>query len=237
MSTFTLQGATVLITGANGGLGQQFVAQSLARGAGKVYATARKPHEWSDPRVVPIALDVLRQQSIAAAVAQTGDTTVVINNAGIFPPLDSLLRGTPQECRRVFETNFFGAVAIVRAFAPVLAANGGGALINVHSAASWRAGNGAYSASKAALWSATNALRVELVAQNTHVLGLHMGYVDTPMVAHVQAPMASPEDIVRETFDGLEAGEFEVLADEDARVVKRVLAEPIEVMYPELARS
>lgn len=236
-STPTLQDSVVLITGANGGLGQEFVRQSLERGAAKVYATARTPREWGDARVVPLVLDVLQADSIATAVANSGDTTVVVNNAAIFPPIDSLLHGTNDEFRRIFDTNFFGAVEIARAFGPVLAANGGGSLINVNSAASWCAGNGAYSASKAALWSATNSLRVEMAEQNTHVLGLFMGYVDTPMVAHVDADMANPDDVVRETLDGLESGKFEVLADDYTRMVKKTLAERVEAMYPELSKK
>lgn len=237
MNDYSLKGANVLITGANGGIGTEFVKQALERGASKVYATARRPREWEDSRVVPVALDVLSDESIAAAVAQAGDVTALVNNAGIYPQTDSLLHGTQEEFRRIFDTNFFAAVQIVRAFAPVLAANGGGAIINVHSAASWRAGNGAYSASKAALWSATNALRLELAAQNTHVLGLHMGYVDTEMVSHENVEKALPNDVVRATYDGLEAAAYEVLGDEVTRTIKMHLSAPLEAMYPELARK
>ncbi|MDR7188179.1 NAD(P)-dependent dehydrogenase (short-subunit alcohol dehydrogenase family) [Microbacterium sp. BE35] len=239
MTELTLSGETVLVTGSNGGLGVEFVTQALERGASKVYATARTPRDWADDRVVPLALDVLDQASIEHAVATASDVTVVVNNAGIYPLKDSLLHGTQAEFRQIFDTNFFGAVEIVRAFAPGLAARGGGAIINVHSALSWRSSaHGAYSASKAALWSATNALRVELADQDVHVLGLFMSWVDTPMVAHeTEVQKASPREIVGATYDGLERRDYEVLGDDDTRWIRETLSEPIEAMYSELVRD
>jgi len=231
----TLDGAVVLVTGANGGLGREFVAQALRRGAAKVYATARTPREWDDARVVPLALDVTDQASVEAAVKAAGDTTVVVNNAGVSRPGDTIT-GTPlADVRAVFETNFFGAIAVNRAFAPVLAANGGGALLDVHSVLSWIGIAGAYSAAKAAFWSATNGFRVELAGQGTHVLGLHLGYTDTPMAAHVTAAKNDPADVVRAAYDGLEAGSFEVNADELSRNVKAGLSAPVEALYPALS--
>ncbi|TIH33575.1 SDR family oxidoreductase [Subtercola vilae] len=234
MST-TLSGATVLVTGANGGLGAEFVRQALDRGAAKVYATARTPREWSDPRVVPLALDVTSTASIAAAVAQAADTSIVVNNAGVLGA-GGILEGTLDDLRAVFETNFFGAVAVARAFAPVVGANGGGAYLDVHSVLSWIGLAGGYSASKAAYWSATNSLRLELAPQGTQVVGLHLGYTDTPMTAGIDAPMNDPADVVRAAYDGLEAGELEVLADQLSADVKSGLAGPIEALYPQFAR-
>ena len=233
MST-SLAGATVLVTGANGGLGTQFVEQALARGAAKVYATARTPRDWADDRVVPLTLDVTDEASAAAAAAIAHDTTVVINNAGVAGG-GSLTSGSVDDIRRIMETNFFGAVIVAREFAPVLGANGGGALLDVHSALSWIGLAGAYSASKAALWSATNSLRLELAPQGTQVVGLHLGYADTPMTAGVDAPMSDPADIVRAAYDGLEAGELEILADEVSVNVKAGLAGPIATLYPQFA--
>ena len=127
--------------------------------AGIVHAlTARKPRTWDDDRIVPLALDVTDPASIAAAAAAAADATVVINNAGIGAR--SSLLGTPlEEVRAVYEANVFGPIAVAQAFAPVLEENGGGALIDVHSALSWLATPGAYSSAKAALWSVTNTLR------------------------------------------------------------------------------
>ena len=235
--SITLNGAVVLVTGANGGLGQEFVKQALERGAVKVYASARTPRTWDDARVVPLALDVTSEESIAAAAAVASDTTVVVNNAGVYRVVDLLTAGSLDDIRATFETNFFGAIQVVREFAPVLGRNGGGALLDVHSVLSWIGLAGSYSASKAALWSATNSFRLELAPQGTHVVGLHLGYTDTPMIADVEAPKNDPADVVRAAFDGLEAGEYEVLADELSVNVKAGLAGKIEHLYEGLAQA
>lgn len=230
----SLDGAVVLVTGANGGLGEHFVAQALERGAAKVYATARTPREWSDSRVVPLALDVTSEASVDAAVAAAPDVSVVINNAGISG--SGPLTATPlADIRTVFETNFFGALLVAQKFAPVLARNGGGVLLDVHSVLSWIGLAGAYSASKAAFWSATNSLRLELAPQGTHVVGLHLGYSDTPMTRGIDAAKSDPADVVRAAYDGIAAGEFEVLADDISASVKQGLAAPIVALYPALA--
>jgi len=130
--SITLNGAVVLVTGANGGLGQEFVKQALERGAVKVYASARTPRTWDDARVVPLALDVTSEESIAAAAAVASDTTVVVNNAGVYRVVDLLTAGSLDDIRATFETNFFGAIQVVREFAPVLGRNGGGALLDVN---------------------------------------------------------------------------------------------------------
>jgi NAD(P)-dependent dehydrogenase (short-subunit alcohol dehydrogenase family) len=229
-----LSGSVVLVTGANGGLGAEFVGQALLRGAQRVYATARNPRSWDDSRVVPLALDVTDTDSIAAAASAAADTTVVINNAGASAGR-SLLNMPIDELRAVYETNVFGPVAVVQAFAPILARNGGGALVDIHSALSWLAQPGAYPSTKAALWSVTNTLRLELAGQGTQVVGAHLGYTDTPMTAGLDVDKADPRDIVAAIYDGLEAGEHEVLADDTSRWVKQNLSQPITALYPELA--
>jgi NAD(P)-dependent dehydrogenase (short-subunit alcohol dehydrogenase family) len=165
----SLNGAVVLVTGANGGIGTHFVHQALARGAAKVYATARTPRSWGDERIVPLTLDVTDAASIAAAVAAAQDVTVLINNAGANPPSASLLELTDADIRTNMETNFFGPVFIAGAFAPTLTAKPQSILVDVHSVASWYAFGGIYSAAKAALWSATNSLRLELAPRDVHV--------------------------------------------------------------------
>ncbi|NYF09168.1 NAD(P)-dependent dehydrogenase (short-subunit alcohol dehydrogenase family) [Leifsonia sp. AK011] len=229
-----IAGAVVLVTGANGGLGVEFVQQALDRGAAKVYATARTPRTWSDERVVPLALDVTDEASVAEVAGVAADTTIVINNAGIGGDAP-IATGDIADIRATFETNVFGAINVARAFAPVLARNGGGALVDVHSLLSWLGVAGAYSASKAAFWSITNSLRLELAPAGTHVMGLHLGYTDTPMVTNVAAPKNDPADVVRQAYDGLELGEYEVLADEASARVKQGLAAPITALYPQLA--
>ena len=186
----TLKGAVVLVTGANGGIGTEFVHDALARGAAKVYATARNPRTWDDERIVPLTLDVNDPVSVGAAVAAAQDVTVLINNAGANPPSASLLDVTEADIRANMETNFFGPVLLAKAFAPVLTAKPESVLIDVHSVASWYAFGGIYSASKAALWSATNSFRLELGPRGVHVVGVHMGYVDTAMAAHASGSEA-----------------------------------------------
>ncbi|MGO4857266.1 SDR family oxidoreductase [Arthrobacter sp. 2MCAF14] len=232
-----LSGAVVLVTGANGGLGRELVEQALARGAAKVYATARRPQEWNDPRVVPLALDVTDADAVRAAVAQAQDVTVLINNAGTSVESDTLLALSDEEIREVMETNFFGPVAMTRAFAPVLAASETSAVLNIHSVLSWIALTGAYSASKAALWSATNSFRLELAPQGTQVTGVHVGYMDTAMARGVDAPKTSPEEVARKSFDGLEHGDYEVIVDEISAGVKLGLSGPISGLYPVLASN
>ncbi|WP_326671525.1 SDR family oxidoreductase [Streptomyces canus] len=230
----SLDGAVVLVTGANGGLGTHFVHDALARGAAKVYATARSPRAWDDERIVPLTLDVTDSASIDAAVAAAPDVTVLINNAGAIPPNASLLDVTEADIRANMETNFFGPVLLARAFAPILAATSESVLVDVHSVASWYAFGGVYSASKAALWSATNSLRIELAPKGVHVTGVHMGYVDTPMAAHAEGPKLLPAELVTTVYDAVEAGEHEVLADELTVQVKSALSGPVEALYPDL---
>ncbi|MEY9861647.1 NAD(P)-dependent dehydrogenase (short-subunit alcohol dehydrogenase family) [Catenulispora sp. GAS73] len=220
-----LENSVVLVTGATGGLGQEFVRQALERGAAKVYAAARRDRDWADPRVVPIKLDVADPAAIEAAAAAAGDVTVLINNAGVSGPR-SLLTGDLEEIRATYETNVFGPLALVRAFAPTLAANGGGAVVDIHSVLSWIATPGAYSSSKAAFWGLTNSLRLELAAQGTQVLGAHFGYVDTPMTAHLPegTDKSAPDDIAGRVLDALEADEKEVFADALTESVRAGLA-------------
>jgi NAD(P)-dependent dehydrogenase (short-subunit alcohol dehydrogenase family) len=233
----SLNGAVVLVTGANGGIGTHFVHDALARGAAKVYATARTPRTWEDERIVPLTLDVTDPVSIDAAVAAAPDVTVLINNAGANPPSASLLDVTEADIRANMETNFFGPVFLARAFAPILAAKPGSTLVDVHSVASWYAFGGIYSASKAALWSATNSLRIELAPKGVHVTGVHMGYVDTPMAAHADGPKMLPAQLVTTVYEAVEAGAYEVLADELTAQVKAALSGPVEALYPDLHRT
>lgn len=228
-----LEGSVVLVTGAQGGLGREFVAQALARGAGKVYASARSPQQWDDPRVVPLRLDVTDEASVAAAAQAATDVTVVVNNAGVHGA-GSLLASPVSEVEQVFATNVFGALRVAKAFAPALARNGGGALVDVLSVLSWLAIAGGYSASKAALWSLTGSLRLELAPQGTQVVGAHLGYTDTPMIAGLDVEKNDPADVVAAIWDAVEAGEHEALVDQVSRDVRAALSGPVEALYPQL---
>ncbi|PIF90676.1 short-subunit dehydrogenase [Acidovorax sp. 62] len=219
-----IENAVVLITGANRGIGLAFARELLARGARKVYAGARDPATITlQAGLQALRLDVNNPSDVAAAAALASDVTLVINNAGIAQPGGFLAAESEEVTRRLFETNFFAMLRVSKAFAPILQANGGGALLNVLSVASWVNGGelAAYSASKSAAWSLTNALRYELAAQKTQVLGLHMGYVDTDLTRGFDVPKTSPEQIVQRALDGLETGADEVLADEITQHVKQ----------------
>ncbi|MGH3329752.1 MAG: SDR family oxidoreductase [Nocardioidaceae bacterium] len=230
----SITGQVVLVTGANGGIGAEFVRQSLQRGAAKVYATARTPQEWEDERIVPLVLDINDVTSIAAAASIADDVTMMVNNAGALPRSASILDLSDAEFRDGMETNFFGPIAMARAFAPVLTSHEASVLITMHSVASWYAFGGVYSASKAALWSGTNSLRLELAPRGVHVVGVHVGYVDTAMAAHATGPKMKPADLVRAVLDAVQEDSFEVVADEISARVKAGLSGPVEALYPEL---
>ncbi|OBG51332.1 short-chain dehydrogenase [Mycolicibacterium fortuitum] len=208
-----IQGATAVVTGGQKGLGKAIVDELLARGAAKVYATSRRPEPSTDPRVVVVEAEVTDGDSVTRLAALAGDATIVVNNAGVTGG-KSLLHSDLDEIRSVLETNLFGPLHVTRAFAPQLA---GGTLVNVASVLSWLPGFGAYGVSKAALWSATNSLRAELSEQDTDVIGVYLGYTDTPMVADLDVPKNKPADVARQIVDGIESGATEVLADELTR--------------------
>jgi len=221
-----IDNATVLITGANRGLGLAFARESLARGARKVYAGVRDPSKLTLAGVEAVRLDVTRAADVAAAASRCSDVTLLINNAGIAAFGGFLSADSIESARAHLETNFFGPLRLSQAFAPLLAANGGGAILNVLSVASWVNAPmlAMYGASKSAAWALTNGLRLELRAQGTQVLGMHVGFVDTDLTRGIDLPKSSPELIVRRTLDALEAGAEEVLADEWARQIKQGLA-------------
>jgi NAD(P)-dependent dehydrogenase (short-subunit alcohol dehydrogenase family) len=224
-----LQDAIVLITGANRGIGLAFAEAALARGARKVYAGVRSPSNFSNRGFVPIKLDVTSDNDVADAARICSDVTLVVNNAGIALLGGLLKAGTSDTARMQIETNVFGILRMTQAFAPVLAKNGGGAFLNVLSAASWINSGAltAYAVSKAAAWSLTNGLRNELRQQGTQVLGLHVGFVDTDLTRGLDVVKVSPQSVVATALDALEAGASEVLADERAQTIKRGLtAEP-----------
>ena len=230
-----IENSVVLVTGANRGIGLAFARGLLARGALKVYAAARNPSSMALPGVQALQLDVTKPEEVAAAAREAADVTLVINNAGIAQPGGFLTPDSEAIARRIFETNFFGMLNMSKAFAPVLKANGGGALLNVLSVASWVNGGelAAYSASKSAAWSLTNALRHELAGQKTQVMGLHMAYVDTDLTRGFDVQKSSAEEIVQRALDGLEAGADEVLADALTQQVRQGLAAPRPVYLPQ----
>ncbi|MFC3577821.1 SDR family oxidoreductase [Streptomyces yaanensis] len=232
-----ISGSTALVTGANRGIGRRFVDQLLARGAKKVYATARRPEliDTSDSRVVPLYLDLLDEKSIVDAAAAAQDVTLLVNNAGIATGAN-LVTDDLDTIRQDLETHLFGTLRVIRAFAPALASNGGGAIVNILSVLSWVAtaeGSGSYSVAKAAEWNMTNGVRLELAGQKTLVQGVHLGAADTDMMAGRDAPKIDPTDVARASLDGVQAGAIEVLVDDPSRFVKAALSgDPAQLYSP-----
>ncbi|GAA1854003.1 SDR family oxidoreductase [Microlunatus capsulatus] len=236
-----ITGQTALVTGANRGIGRAFVLELLDRGAAKVYAASRRPEAvdtGGDGRVVPLRLDLLDQASVTAAASEASDVTLLVNNAGISTSTP-LITGDLDAIRREMDTHFWGTLAVTRAFAPVLAAGGGGAVVNILSALSWFAfpGNGAYAAAKAAEWGLTNAVRQDLAAQGTLVQGVHLGAAATDIMAGYEGPMIDPRDVPRAALDGVAAGAIEVVVDEWSAMVKASLAADPTAFYAQLAAN
>jgi NAD(P)-dependent dehydrogenase (short-subunit alcohol dehydrogenase family) len=233
-----IQDSTALVTGANRGIGKAFADALLDRGARKVYAAVRDVATITDPRLVPIQLDVTNADRVAAVARELDDVQVVVNNAGVLHvsvPLSASL----ETARVELETNYLGLVSMTQAFAPVLERNGGGAFINVLSVFSWVATPliTTYSASKAAAWSFTNAARIELKHQGTQVVGVHAGPVDTDMAAAFDLEKIPPATVATSALDALEADEPEAAVDDYSRAIKAGLSDDQDALYPQIERE
>jgi NAD(P)-dependent dehydrogenase (short-subunit alcohol dehydrogenase family) len=218
---------TVLVTGANRGMGREYVNQLLQRGAAKVYAAARDPRSIDvvDARVVPLSLDVTDATSIAAAADVATDVSMLINNAGIVRGA-SVLDHDSTKLREELETNLFGPLAMASTFADRIAARSG-AIVNVSSVLAWLPVGASYGVSKAALWSATDSMRTELAPRGVQVVGVYVGLVDTDMASFADSPKSAPADVIRQVLDGVESGADEVLADDLTRRVRAQLSKAI----------
>lgn len=230
-----IEGSAALVTGANRGIGKALAEELLARGAAKVYAGVRDPSSVTDPRLAPIELDVTDAARVAKVAEHLSDVQLVVNNAGTghaATPLHARL----DDARAELEVNYLGIVSMTQAFAPVLAANGGGALVNLLSVVSWVAvpNLATYSASKAAAWGFTNAARVELKGRGTQVLGVHAGYVDTDLTAPLDVEKIAPQVVATAVLDALEAGESEVAVDDFSRGIKAALHDDLNLIYPRI---
>lgn len=223
----SLADQTVLVTGANRGMGREYVTQLLDRGVTKIYAAARDPRtiDVADPRVVAVQLDVTDKVSVAKAAEATTDVSVLINNAGILRGA-SVLDPDTTNLREQMETNLFGPLAMAAAFADRIA-DRSGAIVNVASVLAWIPVGASYGVTKAALWSATDSMRLELVPRGVQVVGVYVGLVDTDMASFADSPKSGPAEVVRQVLDGIESGADEVLADEMTRAARAHLNEPI----------
>jgi NAD(P)-dependent dehydrogenase (short-subunit alcohol dehydrogenase family) len=230
--------SVALVTGAGRGLGQVFVQELTRRGAKTVYAAARHPAQLDGQETpgIPVELDVTRPDQVAAAADRCADVNLLINNAGVMTSSPFLEAPTMDGARLEIETNYLGTLAMCRAFAPVLAANAGGAIVNLLSVTSFFSNpeNGSYGASKAAEWSLTNGVRIELARQGTLVVGVHAGFIDTEMAAELARglPKLDPLDVVRQVLDAVEADQVEVLAGERTQRIKSLLPDDHEQIYP-----
>jgi short-subunit dehydrogenase len=231
-----ISSTTAFVTGANRGLGSQFATQLLNRGA-KVYAGARNPDSVTIDGAIPIAVDITDPASVAAAAAAAGDVTLLVNNAGIAADVN-LLTGDLDGAHREMNTNYFGTLSMIRAFAPIIAGNGGGGVLNVLSVLSWVSfpDLSGYCASKSAAWSMTNAVRAELAGQGIVVTALHVGLMDTDMAAGLDGPKSNPADVAALALDTVAAGGYEILADEMSRTVQAGLAKGVAGVYPQFAQ-
>ena len=235
----TLAGQTVLVTGANRGMGREYITALLERGVAKVYAAARNPEsiDTTDPRVVALALDVTDPDSVTAAGEKAGDVSVLINNAGVSRAT-SVLDADTTNLRTELETNLFGPLALASVFADRIAARSG-AIVNVASVLAWLPIGASYGVSKAAIANATDAMRLELAPRGVQVVGVYFGLVDTDMASFTDLPKSRPADIVAQVLDGIEAGQEEVLGDETTRAARLQLAKPVSErsMGPALSNS
>lgn len=228
-----IENAVVLVTGANGGIGAEFITALHQAGVARIYACARKLESLSelvaaDPeRIVPIALDITDRSSIQAAAAQCQDVNLLINNAGVLLNYQGCIAAPNLDgARTEMEINYFGTLEMCRAFASILKANGGGAIINILSilARTPIPMTGSYSASKAAELSMTQTIRAELTAQGTQVIAVLPGTVDTEMSKDYPPPKVSPAEVAKASLQAVSDGSEEVYPGEQATQMAAQLA-------------
>ena len=222
-----LANEVVFITGANRGIGKAILTEAIRRGSQKVYAAVRDPksvealvREFGD-KVVPVQVDLSKPETVKQAAALASDVTVVINNAGALTTTTALDEDVVSSLEYLIDVNASGLLRVAQAFAPVLQKNGGGALAQINSVVSIKAfpAFATYSASKAASYSITQALREQLQPQGTHVLSVHPGPIATDMGDEAGlTAIAEPPSVVAEAlFDALEKKEFHVFPDTMAK--------------------
>lgn len=230
-----VENAVALVTGANGGIGQYYIDTLRSLGAAKIYAGARRLSSLDnlvaiDPdRIIPVALDITDGATVEAAALQCNDVNLLINNAGIGLLKGFISASDISAARSEMEVNYFGTLTMCRAFAPVLKANGGGAIVNMLSILG-RVNfpmNASYCGSKGAAYIMTQGVRAELAAQNTLVVGVMPGTVDTQVSQAFPPPKVAPETVVQEALQAVIDGVEDVYPGEQAQAMAaQLLSDP-----------
>jgi NAD(P)-dependent dehydrogenase (short-subunit alcohol dehydrogenase family) len=217
-----IKDSVAFVTGANRGLGLALVRELQQQGVKKIYAGVRDPASLAIEGVIPVQIDVTDGAQVAAAAAQCGDVSLLINNAGIAIPGSVFDPAAIEAGAAMYDANVLGIVRMAAAFAPVLARQGGGAMVNILSVASWVNGPGLslYAASKSAAWGVTNGLRTSLAEQGTLVAGVHVGFIDTDLTKGIDLPKLDAKDVAAIIVAGITAGQIEIVVDEISRKVK-----------------
>jgi NAD(P)-dependent dehydrogenase (short-subunit alcohol dehydrogenase family) len=220
-----IKDSVALVTGGNRGLGKSLVQALLAAGARKVYVGSRALSTSNDARIHPLKLDVTSEQDVAAAVEACPDVNILINNAGVGSYVSFLAPTSLQGARVEMETNYFGSLRMVQAFAPVLKRNGGGMIVNILSNLSWFTSPAlaTYSATKAAALSLTEGIRIELKSQGTRVAGVYSGFIDTDLTANIDAPKVSPDVVATNTIRSILEDQEDIFADPGSQGIKAAL--------------